>query len=298
MKFSEVPQGQGYKIPDCDDVKKSFINSLVKIHRVDPEEAEAIYTRETAYFKQAVQASEKLMAATPVSLYSVFLEIAINNLSIQPGGKSLAHIEPRSVKKKVNNTEVWETYAVFMVGPYGELEMRIRAGQIRRAYNPIVVYEGDTFQPKTNEKGMLIVDYAPKIPRQKGAKIIGCYVALMLPDETMDYKWLLEEDIERLIKYSTPKATQYNSNPQANALYTSNNGQIDPGFLEAKTIKHAFRAYGKLRVSDSVAFESTEDEAAPQQPGAPAPTFEGQQTPQQSQKPEGIVIEAGDDEPF
>lgn len=297
MKFSEVPQGQGYLIPGCDDVKSSFINTLVKIHRLDQAEAEAVYTRETAYFKQAVQTSEKLMSATPVSLYSVFLEIAINNLSIQPGGKSLAHIEPRSVKKKNGNTEVWETYAVFMVGPYGELEMRIRAGQIRRAYNPIVVYEGDTFQPKTNDKGMLIVDYAPKIPRQKNAKIIGCYVALMLPDGTMDFKWLLEEDIERLMRYSTPKETQYNKNPQANALYTSNGGQIDPGFLEAKTIKHAFRAYGKLRVSDSVAFESTEDEATPQQSGAPAPTFDGQPQ-QQTQQPEGVVITPGDDEPF
>lgn len=291
-----MPQGQGFKIPDCDDVKQSFINTLVKIHRLDQTEAEAIYTRETAYFKQAVQASEKLMSATPVSLYSVFLEIAINNLSIQPGGKSLAHIEPKSTKKKNGNTEVWETYAVFMVGPYGELEMRIRAGQIRRAYNPIVVYEGDHFQPKTNEKGMLIVDYAPKIPRQKGAKIIGCYVALMLPDESMDFKWLLEEDIERLMRYSTPKETQYNRDPKANALYTSNGGQIDPGFLEAKTIKHAFRSYGKLRVSDSVAFESSEEEAQPQQPGMPAPTFDGQQ--QQQQQPEGIVIKAGDDEPF
>jgi len=58
------------------------------------------------------------------------------------------------------------------------------------------------------------------------------------------------------MKYSIPKYG--NENGKANALYTSDNGQIDPGFLEAKTIKHAMRAYTKLRVSDVASFEGEE----------------------------------------
>ena len=35
---------------------------------------------------------------------------------------------------------------------------------------------------------------------------------------------------------------------KANALYTSYNGQPDPGFMQAKTMKHAFRALPKVKL--------------------------------------------------
>lgn len=245
-------------------IKDSFINVLIKIHGKSEGDAEMIFEKELLYFKKALSENQKLSQCTGISLYSAFLEIATTGLSIQPGGKSEAYLESRSAKdgRDGNGQDKWIQVARFVITAYGELNMRIRAGQIIRMNNPQVIYEGDKFQPRTNEQGVLIVDYVPAIPR-KTNHIIGCYVCIVLPKNQYDFKWLLEDDIQRLAKYSKPKSTDRNPDPQANALYSSNGGQIDPGFLEAKTIKHAMRAYSKLRVSDTVSFEGDEEFEAP-----------------------------------
>jgi recombinational DNA repair protein RecT len=137
------------------------------------------------------------------------------------------------------------------------------SGQIIRMKNPIVIYKGDHFQPLTNQRGELIIDYKPNIPRTS-TEIIGCWVCIELPGGSLDFKWLLQDDIERLKKYSTPKATQNNPNPKANALYSSEGNAIDPGFLEAKTIKHAMRSYTKLRVGENVAMDDEQDQDEPE----------------------------------
>lgn len=242
---------------DQQPIKDSFIDTLVRMHRYTPEDAEATYEREARYYKRAVSASPKLKAATGISLCSAFFEIAITGLSIQPGGKAEAFIESRGTKtgQKIDNKDVYVEVAALNVSVYGELNLRIQAGQIIRMNNPIVIYEGDHFQPKTTDRGELTVDYMPAIPR-KSKKIIGCWVSMILPHNGIDFKWLLEDDIERLKNYSIPK---YNG-ATPNKLYSANDGQIDPGFLEAKCIKHAFRSKTKLKVSDNVVFEEDEQE--------------------------------------
>ncbi|SHG33466.1 hypothetical protein [Dysgonomonas macrotermitis] len=255
-------------------VKESFINVLMKIHGKSEGDAEMIYEKELLYSKKTITGNNEFAICTGISLYSAFLEIATTGLSIQPGSKSEAFlqyryggnvVDPKTGKEKKINV------ASFVITAYGELNMRIRAGQIIRMNNPQVIYEGDRFQPKTNEQGVLIVDYAPAIPR-KTNHIIGCYVCIVLPKNQYDFKWLLEDDIQRLAGYSKPKVTDKNPNPKAAVLYSSNNGQIDPGFLEAKTIKHAMRAYSKLRVSDTVSFEGDEEYEAPANIQSYAPT--------------------------
>lgn len=250
-------------------IKESFISVLMKIHGKNEGDAEMVFEKELLYFKKALSENQKLSQCTGISLYSAFLEIATNGLSIQPGGKSEAYLESRAAKdgRDGNGQDKWIQVARFVITAYGELNMRIRAGQIIRMNNPQVIYEGDKFQPRTNEQGVLIVDYAPVIPR-KSKKIIGCYVCIVLPKNQYDFKWLLEDDIQRLAKYSIPRS---GTNPQANALYSSNDGQIDPGFLEAKTIKHAMRAYSKLRVSDTVSFEGDEEFETPMETQSFAP---------------------------
>ena len=240
------------ELADHPRVKDSFVNTLVKIHRMEEQNAEAIYNREALYYKKALIGSAKLQGCTNISLYSAFLEIAITGLSIQPGGKSEAYLESRGAKQRDGS---YINAASLVVTAYGELSLRIRNGHLIRMANPQVIYEGDHFQPQTNERGDLVVDYKPAIPRKSNI-IIGCYVCLVLPNDQRDFKWLLKDDIERLKKYSTPKS---GDNPQANALYSSNSGQIDPGFLEAKAIKHSMRTMPKLRTSDSVTFEGEEE---------------------------------------
>lgn len=268
-------------------VKTSFVNTLMKIHKKSEADAEMIFEKEALYYKKAVAASpEYLGKCTGISLYSALLEIAIQGLSIQPGQKSEAYLESRGVKTKVNGSDVWQQTAFLRITAYGELNMRIVSGQIIRMNNPIVLYDGDHFQPCTNQRGELIVDYKPLIPRKLPAKIIGAYVCIVLPNNGLDFKWLLEDDIQRLKKYSIPKGNQ---NGQANALYSSENGGIDPGFLEAKTIKHAMRAYTKLRVGDAISFDDELDEEE-------LKAIHNTSTAQQTTPPEVVTVHTGADD--
>jgi hypothetical protein len=288
------------KLVDEPAIRESFINTLCCIHKKSPADAEMIFEREAIYYRKALSDNEWLRKCTGLSLYSSFLEIAINGLSIQPGAKSEAFLEARSAKQivpevrdgKTVNVEYWIKVCRLVVTAYGELNMRILSGQIVRMNNPIVIYEGDRFQPRTNERGELTVDYAPAIPRQSN-HIVGVWCSVVLPKGGIDFKWLLEEDIRRLAEYSRPKKTKEGENPQTSALYRSNGGQIDPGFLEAKCIKHAMRAYTKLRLSDSIVVE---EEEAPEALSG----FQSQGAQQEEQKTVSVQApsDGSDDNPF
>ncbi|MDX9847430.1 MAG: recombinase RecT [Tenuifilaceae bacterium] len=255
------------KLVDDEKVKKQFITTYSKIHRKSESDAEVVWEKESLYYKKALTDNEKLRSCTRLSLYSAFLEIAIQGLSIQPGQKSDAYLEARA--QKVGNND-WITVCYLRITAYGELNLRIQSGQIQRMLNPVVVYEGDKFQPRTNQQGELYVEYEPNIPR-KSKTIIACWVRIILPGGISDFKWLTQEDIDRLKRYSIPRGGQ---NPKPNALYEANEGQIDPGFLEAKTIKHAMRAYTKLRVGDNVMFEEEELETQAKETNAQAQGFD------------------------
>ena len=278
--FSEV---NFLDCPDRRDLVKQipvaiqFITTLMKIHRISQEEAETIFSKESLYYRKSFQTNAKLMECTGISLYSAFLEIAVNNLSIQPGQKSEAFLESRSTKVKQNGAaDSWIQTANFVITAYGELNLRIRSGQIIRMNNPIILYEGDHFQPKTNDRGELTIEYMPCIPR-KSKTIFGSYVCIVLPNNGIDFKWLLLDDIERLKNYSLKQ-----NRTSANALYTSQDGGIDPGFLSTKTIKHAMAAYTKLRIGEFVSFEGEIEEVE----ASPSFAAETQPTP----TPEGVVV--------
>ena len=245
-------------IVDQQPVKDSFIDTLIRMHKLSPEDAEATYEREARYFKRLVSDSSWLKESTGISLCSAFFEVAITGLSLQTGSKADAFLEARNANQPINGQDHWVKVARLVVTAYGELNLRIKAGQIVRINNPIVIYEGDYFQPCTNERGELRVDYRPSIPR-KSQVIIGVYCSIVLPHNGLDFKWLLDDDIARLHNYSKTK-----SQKDGNSLYFSNDGQIDTGFLEAKCIKHAMRAYTKLKVSENIGFEDDQlNEEAP-----------------------------------
>ncbi len=288
LNFEQLNQLDPLKLVDDESVRANFIRTYSKIHGKSESDAEMVYEREAMYYKKALSGNARLKECTKLSLYSVFLEIAINGLSIQPGSKSEAYLESRGVKTGgTKENPSYSQVAFLRITAYGELNLRIMAGQIIRMMNPVVVYEGDRFQPTTNDRGELIVKYEPKIPRQS-KKIIGCWVRIQLPDGSSDFKWILEDDIERLKKYSIPN---YGENRNPNALYISENGGIDPGFLEAKTIKHAMRSYTKLRIGENVAFD---DEPNADDPENKQPFGEPVQQPQVSK----AVVELNSEEPF
>lgn len=283
------------KIAEHERIKSQFISVLVKIHKFSEAEAESFYEKELIYYKKALTESVKLQRCTKISLYSSFLEVAINCISTQPGAKSESFFEARSNKsgkKDEKGNEIYIYSARLSITAYGELTLRIRAGHIIRMCNPQVVYEGDIFQPQTNSRGDLIVDYKPAIPR-KSKKITGCYVCLVLPHDGRDFKWLLQDDIERLKKYSIPK---WGEDKRPNALYSSGEGgQIDTGFLETKTMKHAMKTLPKLRVSDNVAFDGDDEDMPAPQPESFAP--EATPAPQPAQ-PASASVSIDENEPF
>jgi hypothetical protein len=246
------------KLPEHEKIKGQWISTFSKIHRVDESHASTVFEKEALYWRKAVSASENLKSCTKLTLYSAFMELAVNGLSLQPGSKSECFLESRGAKagKDGNGKDLWINLCYVRITAYGELNMRIMSGQIIRMKNPIVIYACDHFQPLTNQRGELIIDYKPAIPRTS-TEIIGCWVCIELPGGSLDFKWLLEDDILRLKKYAT---TSNVSGTYTNALYTKENGGIDPGFLEAKTIKHAMRSYTKLRVGENVAMDDEVEE--------------------------------------
>ena len=145
------------------------------------------------------------------------------------------------------------------VSGYGELVLRARCGQIRHADNPVIVYEEDSFE----------------YGERDGQKIRQLHVVF---PHHRSYRCLLHEDhsrrwFSRLFRYAARRLGttlhllarqngKYNyqtktwENGKPNALYVAQGGQIDPGFLVAKCIKHAFKTYPKARIGHATQLES------------------------------------------
>ena len=225
-------------------VKQKFINNYMKIHGVNESTAELFYEVESYHFTKKLRTTKDLQDCERMSIYGAFIDIAINGLSIDPSRK-LAYLQPGGTNifetkiedgKPVKN-KVWINQLTNVISPYGELSLRQSMGQIRYVDNVVIVYEGDVFEPYLNTEGLKMVEYRGAVPR-KSNTIVGSFLKITRPDGSFDFFHLLKEDIDRLKKYSANKF-----GGTANALYGGNDGQIDSGFLQAKTIKHAFKAF-------------------------------------------------------
>ena len=187
------------------------------------------------------------------------------NLSVEPGAQATAYLIPRNVNigKGSDGKDVYETRCTLKISGYGELVIRASAGQILYADNPIVVYDNDEFSCSVSGEKKS-VEYKCNLPH-KGHQVIGCFIRIVRSDRSVDYSWLLEEEIERLKGYSSKANKKWNERERryeckANELYTSNDGSIDTGFLIAKTIKHAFKTYPKIKVGKSTVLQSEDPE--------------------------------------
>lgn len=202
----------------------------------------------------------------PFSLFTSFLDVAISGLTLDPGTKAQAYLLARSIAvdsyvddhgQKKNR---YETQCVLTVSGYGELVLRARCGQIRHADNPVIVYEEDSFE-FGERNGQKFVNYTCRLPHQSG-RIVACFMKITRADGSADYAVMLPEDWARLSNYSARQNSKFNyqtkqwENGKPNALYTAQGGQIDPGFLVAKCIKHAFKTYPKARIGHATQLES------------------------------------------
>ena len=276
-------------------------------------DAEAVYEREAIHFNRLLADSANLKNCTPVSIFIAFIDLAVCGLSVEPGTRALAYLQPRGYKtgaKDTNGEDIYEQRCTLTISGYGELIQRTRAGQIRHADNPVIVYEGDGFS-FTDKGGIKSVEYTLNI-NHNSQKPVACFMRITRADGSIDYAVLLEEDWRRLAEYSGRANKKWDNNTRSyvktpNALYTSGEGnRIDSGFLMAKCIKHAFRTYPKLRIGKGTTYEADDapqpeddlygigddrqNEASKEESFAPAPDMSAGVTidPAQSEGDDGI----------
>ncbi len=263
VKLEDLNSLPATKIVENENVEKKFIQMYNSIW--GSQMGEQVYHKEVFNFQKLLRESPAVAECSKMSLYGCFLDMAVNGLSLDNTSHPHCYLIPRNVKtghKDESGRDVYEKRASVSVTGYGELMMRMRAGQIRYADNPVIVYEGDIFSISL-DNGVKKITYSAAIPR-KSSKVIGAFIRIVRCDGSEDYQWLLEGDIQRLAKFSAKNNSYYKNGQRvegkANDLYYSQDGGIDPGFLENKMIKHAFDAYPKVRTGQYTIMQSQEED--------------------------------------
>lgn len=240
-------------------VRQQFIDVYNAIWK---EGGDGVYEREANYFLTQMRANDKLRKCTAMSVFLAFIDLAVKGLSLEPGAQALCYLQPRNYntgRKDERGYNVYEMRCSLIISGYGELMLRIKAGQILYADNPVVVYEGDEFSFGEKD-GRKYVNYCCCIPK-KSNKIIACFLKITRCDGSIDYSVMLESDWKRLEDYSIKNNSYFDTKinktvtGKANALYEVN-GQIDIGFLKAKCVKHAFKTYPKISIGKGSQLES------------------------------------------
>lgn len=258
MTVEEINQLKPLEIVEHPVVRERF----TQIYETLWGNGEAAYQRESIYFNKALRDNDngKLQRATPFSIFTAFIDLAVCGLSLEPGTRALAYLMGRNVNVGTKDNAKWEGRCVLTVSAYGELVMRTRAGQILHADNPVLVYDNDAFSFKDVD-GHKSVSYTCNLPHT-GHNITACYLRITRADGSIDYSVMFPEDWCRLAGYS-----QKQNRGRANDLYgMDQNGivHIDPGFLMAKCIKHAFKSYPKVRIGRGTELQSQQVDEQPQ----------------------------------
>ena len=253
----ELQQMKATDVIRNERVRSQFISVYNSIWK---EGGEQVYEREAIYFNQQLRDKSNLRECSGTSTFYAFIDLAVKGLTLAPGTQALCYLIPRSVKVGTDQQgkDVWEKVCNLTISPYGELLLRKSAGQIRHADNPVIVYECDSFQ-YGEQNGQKVVNFMSAFPRTSN-KIVACFLKITRADGTIDYSVMTETDWMRLKDYSDKQNTYYDVKTRqyvtkSNELY-SKGGQIDTGFLMAKCIKHAFKAYPKLKIGRGSSLET------------------------------------------
>lgn len=238
-------------------VRDQFINVFNSIWKEGGEQA---YEREAIYFNQQLRDKSNLRECSALSIFYAFIDLAVKGLTLAQGTQALCYLIPRSVKTGVDagGKDIWEKCCNLTISGYGELVLRKNAGQILYADNPVIVYEGDRFE-YGEHGGHKFVNFASSFPRMSN-RIVACFLKITRADGSVDYSVMTEADWMRLKSYSDRQNTYTDRRTgqqvtKSNELYCVN-GQIDPGFLMAKCIKHAFKSYPKLKIGRGSVLET------------------------------------------
>ena len=252
---SKLQQLNPWEVPTNAEVQNHIVTLYNQVHG---EGGEAFAERESRYLNRAIVDDKKKWNVTSLSVFLAYVDLAVKDLTLEPGAQALCYLLNRSTKlKDSNNNEVWENRVYISITGYGEILMRQRAGQIRHCDSPTVVYEGDKFTYEEND-GRKHVTYGLNLAHNPGNPI-ACFMKITRIDGSVDYAIILPEGWRRLQAYSDKQNGEYK-----NGLYTSGiGGTIDPGFLIAKCVKHAFKSYPKLPIGKGMVMEADLPEEEP-----------------------------------
>jgi len=237
-----IAQTPAAQLPSVPEIAERFKKIFCIIHlggNTNPkamQTAEAFYEAEKFHFMKMVTENEKLAECTKMSLYGCWMDVAVSRLSFDPSYKHLYLVPFSHNVAKKGQPEQWEKRASLQISGYGELLLRQMQGQIKYADNPVLVYESDNFKYGTRN-GSAFVDHESILPR-KSSKIIACYMKIIRPDDSVDYKVITQEDVDRFKKFSKKDGTIKESK-----AWTDGEG----GMWLMKCIKHAFKNYPKIR---------------------------------------------------
>jgi hypothetical protein len=263
VKVEELNALPATQIAKNEKVERKFIQLYEDIHGKG--RGASVYQKEAFNFEKVLRENPAVAECSRISLFGCFLDMAVNGLSLDPTGRPHCYLIPRSVKtghRDEKGKDVYEKRAGVSVTGYGELIMRQRAGQIRYADNPVVVYEGDTFGISL-DRGQKQITYSAAIPR-KSNRVVAAFIRIVRNDGSEDYQWLLEADFQRLKGYSGRANKKWDEGQKKfierpNDLYSSQEGGVDAGFAESKMIKHAFDAYPRVRIGQFTELETEEE---------------------------------------
>ena len=236
--LAHLDQLPAMKLAEDERVAAKFIDLYNRVH--GNHMGKHIYEVEKFHFVKAIAENKDLQACSKLSLYGAFLVVAVQGLSFDPT-KRLCYLIFNNHNVGTKDNPKWEKRAQLNISPYGELYLRQYYGQIQTADNPVVVYEGDDFEVITGSAGR-IVNHRASYPR-KSNRIIACFLRIVKNDGSIDFGIMDELEMARLAEYSKKK-----NKGQTNKLYGEDGKQFDTGFLIAKTIKHAFKAYPKVKL--------------------------------------------------
>lgn len=224
------------------NIGEHFVNKFMAMYRAPKEQAVAFYEREKDNFMKRITDSEDLKACTPMSIFLAFMQVGGWKLSFEGGAQPDVYLIPGNRNLAPKNAEAkWVKEVVAQPTPWGEKKIRIQNGQIKDAGKPVIVFKGDKYREYNDDNGKLKVEWEKG---DRGAKpvIIGSFIRIEKPDGSHEF---ITFDMSDVAKWQDASAKK-NKDKGANAMYTSNGGQIDKLFLEGKTLKHAFKGYPKV----------------------------------------------------
>ena len=266
---SKLQQLKPWEVPTNAEVQNHIVNLYNQVHG---EGGETFAERESRFINRIIIDDRIKWNVTPLSVFLAYVDLAVKDLTLEPGAQAMCYLLNRSTKvpttdKSGNIVDGWENRCYLTVTGYGEILLRQRAGQIRHCDTPTVVYEGDEFS-YIERGGHKEVTYGLNI-NHNPANPIACFMKITRIDSTSDYAIILPEGWQRLQNYSlkqNERGRRDKENAKANDLYFSGaGGSIDPGFLIAKCVKHAFKNYPRLPIGKGMVMEADlpQEEAMP-----------------------------------